>query len=106
MRILEYTDAGGNSPFQTWFDDLDSRASAKVVVALTRIEQGNLSNVKAIGHGVLEYKVDFGPGYRIYFGRIGNDLIILLGGGTKNRQQGDITAALSRWQDYKKRMRH
>jgi putative addiction module killer protein len=67
--------------------------------------QGNLSNTKGVGAGVLEYRIDAGPGYRIYFGRDGQTLIILLAGGTKRRQQRDIEAAQTRWTDYKKRKR-
>jgi putative addiction module killer protein len=68
-----------------------------------RIQQGRLSNVKAVGTGVYEYRVDFGPGYQIYFGRDGDRLVILVGGGTKKRQQQDISTAQARWQDYKQR---
>jgi putative addiction module killer protein len=63
-----------------------------VAVALTRLEQGNLSNAKGVGSGVFEYKIDFGPGYRIYFGKDGGQLVILLADGTKKRQDGDIAA--------------
>lgn len=69
------------------------------------MEQGNLSNVKSVGAGVQEYRLDFGPGYRIYFGRDGDTLVILLTGGTKRRQQRDIDEALSCWRDYKIRTR-
>jgi putative addiction module killer protein len=72
---------------------------------LARIEQGNLSNVKGVGSGVLEYRIDFGPAYRLYFGRDGDTLVILLAGGTKSRQQKDIATAQARWADYKKRRR-
>ena len=75
----------------------------KVTVALTRIELGSLSNVKGVGAGVQEFRIDFGPGYRVYFGRDGDWLLILLAGGTKSRQQKDIAAAQKRWADYKKR---
>jgi putative addiction module killer protein len=64
---------------------------------------GNFSNVEGVGSGVFEYKLDVGPGYRIYFGKDGKTLVILLGGGTKRRQQSDINAALANWQDYKRR---
>ncbi|MDO8875633.1 MAG: addiction module killer protein [Pseudolabrys sp.] len=65
------------------------------------MEQGNFANVKSVGSGVLEYKVDFGPGYRVYFSRSAGKLLILLTGGTKKRQQRDIDAAIAFWQDYK-----
>jgi putative addiction module killer protein len=69
---------------------------------MARMEQGNLSNVKSVGEGVLEYKIDFGPGYRVYFGRNGEVLVILLTGGTKKRQQRDIGQAVSYWRDYRR----
>ena len=70
-------------------------------MANARLEQGNFSNVKPVGEGVLENKIDFGPGYRVYFGRDGDTLIILLCGGTKKRQQRDIERAIAYWRDYK-----
>ena len=69
------------------------------------MEIGNLSSAKGVGGGVLEYRVDFGPGCRIYFGRDGDGLIILLGGGTKARQQRDIEAAVALWREYRRRKR-
>jgi putative addiction module killer protein len=101
--VREYLDDNGHSPFGEWFAALDATAAAKVTVALARIEQGKLSNVKGIGEGVLEYRIDFGPGYRIYFGRDGDVLVILLAGGAKRRQQRDIEIARTRWASYKRR---
>ena len=75
---------------KTGSPDLNAAAAAKVAVALARLEQGNLSNAKGVGEGVLEYRIDWGPGYRVYFGRDGDVLVILLTGGTKQRQQRDI----------------
>lgn len=103
--VLEYLDLNGRSPFGEWFDSLDPQAAAKVAVAVTRLAQGNFSNAKAVGRGAMEYKLDFGPGYRIYFGKDGDRLVILVGGGTKKRQQHDIRAAIARWEDYKQRKR-
>jgi putative addiction module killer protein len=68
-----------------------------------RLGQGNTSNVKTAGEGVLEYRIDWGPGYRVYFGRDGEVLVILLTGGTKKRQQRDIDRAKELWADYKRR---
>lgn len=68
IDVKEYIDERGRSPFARWFETLNERAAAKVSVALIRMEQGNLSNLKAVGNGVMEYRIDFGPGYRIYFG--------------------------------------
>jgi putative addiction module killer protein len=99
----EYEDESRWSPFAQWFNDLYPPAAAKITTAIVRLEQGNFSNVKPVGAGVSEYRVDFGPGYRVYFGRDGAEIIILLGGGTKKRQQSDINLAIERWQDYKRR---
>lgn len=105
VEVLEYLGRNGRSPYADWFNDLNAQAAAKVSIALTRLALGNFSNVKGVGSGVYEYRLDFGPGYRIYFGKDGNRLVILLGGGTKKRQQGDIGEAIGRWQDYKSRRR-
>jgi putative addiction module killer protein len=90
-------------PDADWFNRLNARAAAKATTALTRLGQGNFSNVKGIGSGVFECRIDFGPGYRVYFGKDGERLVILLGGGSKKRQQQDINTAHTRWQDYKRR---
>lgn len=103
IEIVEYLDASGRSPYAEWFDRLNAPAAAKVATAIMRMPEGNLSNVKSAGRGVLESRVDFGPGYRIYLARDGDQLLILLGGGTKKRQDRDISKALARWQDYKRR---
>jgi putative addiction module killer protein len=98
-----YLTAGGERPFGSWFSDFDAAAAAKVTVALVRLEQGNTSNAKGVGEGVLEYRINWGPGYRVYFGRDGERLVILLTGGTKQRQQRDIERAKELWADYKRR---
>jgi putative addiction module killer protein len=105
IEVREYLDADGRSPYGEWFYDLDATAAAKVVVSVARMSQGNFSNVRGVGGGVHEYKIDFGPGYRLYFGLDGQHVILLLGGGTKKRQQKDISDALGRWQTYKRRKR-
>lgn len=83
MKILEYLYQAGRSPFAEWFASIEARAASKVTIALARISLGNLSNVKGVGHGLFEYRLDYGPGYRIYFGRDGEEIVILLAGGTK-----------------------
>jgi len=103
LEVRYYLSLEGRSPFATWFNDLDPQARAKVTTAVARLEQGNFSNVKGVGEGVLEYRIDFGPGYRVYFGKDGEVLVILLTGGTKKRQQRDIDAAKAFWSDYKRR---
>ena len=99
-KVIEYVKAG-SSPFAGWFSALDAHAAAKVATALYRLEQGNVSNVKSVGKGVSEYKIDFGPGYRIYFGQEGEELVILLGGGSKKNQAKDIQTAHMLWAEYK-----
>src|SRR5208282_4091647 len=103
IAVREYLDNKGRSPYAAWFDGLNAAAAAKIATAVTRISLGNFSNVEGVGSGVFEYKLGFGPGYRVYFGKDGETLVILLGGGTKKHQQRDISAALVNWQDYKRR---
>jgi putative addiction module killer protein len=103
IDVREYNDREGRSPYAAWFDRLNAQAAAKVATALTRLAGGNFSNVKGVDSGVFECRIDFGPGYRVYFGKDGERLVILLGGGTKKRQQHDINVALANWQDYKRR---
>jgi putative addiction module killer protein len=103
MELVEYLDTAGKSPFGDWFNALSPQPAAKIAAALAKLEQGNLSNAKSVGKGVMEHRIDTGPGFRVYFARDGDLLIILLSGGTKRRQQKDIEAAQARWSDYKAR---
>ena len=103
IEVREYVDARGR--FARWFNRLNAGAAAKVTTALVRMQHANLSNAKQVGAGVSEYRIDFGPGYRIYFGMDGPTLIILLGGGTKSRQQQDVESARTLWREYKRRKR-
>jgi putative addiction module killer protein len=103
LDIREYQDPKGSSPFRKWFDGLNGEAAQRVTTALYRLGLGNLSKVKSVGSGVHEYKIDFGPGYRVYFGLDGEQLVILLAGGSKQQQQRDIRLAIERWTDYKQR---
>ena len=105
IELREYIDENGNRRFADWFGQLAAAAAAKVTIALARLEQGNFSQVKGVGAGVFEYKIDFGPGYRIYFGKEGERLVILIGGGSKKRQQHDIEIAQECWASYKRRKR-
>lgn len=102
-RILEYQTTKGVRPFGKWLKELDARAAAKVTIAATRMRTGNFGDHKGVGGGVIECRIDFGPGYRIYFGQDGDDLVILLLGGSKKRQKDDINEAKEYWKDYKKR---
>lgn len=106
IAVQEYITEAGKSPFGRWFLGLNAPAAVKITTALERITQGNFANAKALGGGVSEYKINFGPGYRIYFGKDGDTLVILLAGGSKKGQSADIKAAKGNWADYKKRKRH
>ncbi len=103
IEIQEFLDATGRSPFARWFGGLNAVAAARVTVALTRLRQRNFSNVEGVGAGVCELKVDFGPGYRVYFGQDGECIVILLGGSAKKRQGAAIAAAQAAWAEYRQR---
>ena len=101
-KVVEYLREDGTSPYEEWFMGLDTIAAAKITIVKLKMEQGNLSNVKWLG-GIGEYRLDWGPGYRVYIGKDGDKLIILLGGGTKKGQQKDIDKAEATWIEYKER---
>jgi putative addiction module killer protein len=100
FEIQEYIEAG-RSPFAEWFNRLDGVTAERVDRYIRRLEAGNFGAAKRLRDGVFELRLDFGPGYRVYFGREGRTLIILLGGGSKRRQDADIAAAVERWNGYK-----
>ena len=104
MNVQEYIREDGSNPYQVWFDGLNAMVAVKVAVARSRLEVGNTSNVKWFD-GIGEYRIDWGPGYRIYLVWDGQELIMLLGGGTKKRQQADIDQALLLHQEYQRRKR-
>lgn len=103
IKVQEYQDLAGKNRYRAWFNDLDVAAAVKVTTAVERIAQGNRSSLKPVGEGVSEYKLDWGPGYRIYLGQDGETLVILLGGGTKQGQNVDIENAQGAWREYKQR---
>ena len=102
VTVREYLDPAERSPYARWFHSLNAPAAAKVATALYRLELGNFSNVKGVGAGVYECKIDFGPGYRVYFGKERERLVILLGGSSKKGQQAAIDAAQRAWAVYKR----
>ena len=103
LRVVEYRDSEGRSPYTRWFASLNEPAAARVAIALHRLLQGNFGNVRGVGRGVFERKIDFGPGYRIYFGRDGDSLVVLLGGSSKQRQSDAVASAISCWDEYLRR---
>jgi len=100
-EIREYEDRG-RSPFSVWFGSLDAAAAARIDRYIRRMESGNFGDSKAVGDGVQELRMHFGAGYRVYYGRDGGRIIILLGGGSKRGQSRDIKAAKERWANYLK----
>ena len=105
IDIREYLNRDGRSLFAEWLNRLNSEAARRVVTSLYRVGLGNFSNVKGVGGGVFECRIDFGPGYRVYFGKQGETIVILLCGGSKQRQHSDIERAGELWADYKRSKR-
>lgn len=106
MDIKIYRDKSGNEPFEDWLSSIrDKRTLARIDNRLKRVRLGNLGDHRSVGEGVFELRLDFGPGYRIYFGRIGNEVILLLTGGDKSSQARDIAKAKQYWKDYKESVR-
>lgn len=103
LELIEFVDSAGGNPFRDWFDNLDGVVAARVAAALARLALGSWSHVKSVGEGVQELRLDFGPGYRVYFGVHGRRIVILLGGCTKRRQQADIERAQRIWRRLQRR---
>jgi putative addiction module killer protein len=106
-KILKiYQTANGALPFLQWLNSLrDGRARAIILARLARVRLGKMGNTRPVGEGVHELKIDYGPGYRVYFGQDGVTLVILLNGGDKSTQDEDIETAKAYWQAYKKEHR-
>jgi putative addiction module killer protein len=104
FELRTYVDEQDRAPFEAWLLSLDTWAQAKVTIALDQLQRGNTSNVEAVGEGVSELKLNWGPGYRVYFGQDRRTIVILLCGGTKKRQSHDIKTAKARWADFRARM--
>jgi putative addiction module killer protein len=103
-ELLEYLTETGCNPFREWLHSLrDAQGRARIRVRLNRVRLGNLGDCKAVGEGVMEFRLDFGPGYRVYFGQAGDTLVILLCGGDKRTQARDVAMAKRYWQSYKQR---
>ena len=96
-----YRTSSGKVPFEDWMDGLrDGRGRAQIEVRLDRLELGNFGDCKPAGEGVLELRIDFGPGYRVYFAEDGPVVVLLLIGGDKSTQRKDIKTAKAYWKDY------
>ncbi|MBV9387282.1 MAG: type II toxin-antitoxin system RelE/ParE family toxin [Chroococcidiopsidaceae cyanobacterium CP_BM_ER_R8_30] len=100
VKVLELDD--GTTPFEEWYRKLSDEKTRQIVQGrLARIRAGNFGDWKSVGSGVFELRIDYGPGYRVYFGRSGTTLVILIAGGDKRTQAKDITFSISIWEDYK-----
>ncbi len=102
-EIQNYLTAEGRSPFQEWLDSLrDIKAKVRIEKRLERVALGNLGDYRSVGEGVYELKIDYGPGYRVYFGQVGSTIVLLLCGGVKSTQEQDILRAKEYWRDYER----
>jgi putative addiction module killer protein len=106
LTVREYLTAGGKSPFREWLGSLTKAVAARIQARVLRFELGNLGDHKNVGDGVWEARVMFGPGYRIYFGKDGDSIIMLLAGGDKGSQTKDIARAQVFWRDFLETKRH
>lgn len=103
-EILHYLTAKGGDVFDAWLDGLDdARAVARIITRIDRIEAGNFGDHKSVGQGVWELRIDYGPGYRVYYAMCAQQVVLLLCGGDKRRQSADILRAIEFWKDYQKR---
>ncbi len=103
-EVESYVRPDGTCPFNEWLDSLqDRQARARIRTRINRVRLGNLGDCRSVGGGVLELKIDYGPGYRVYCGQVGTMLVILLCGGDKSSQNDDIRKAIEYWEDYKSR---
>lgn len=100
LVVREYLTNEGRSPYREWLDDLDTSARARAQARVLRFESGNFGDHKSLAGGVWEARLLFGPGYRIYFGKIGSAVILLLAGGDKKSQRRDIRRAQAFWADF------
>jgi putative addiction module killer protein len=103
-EIKRYIKQNGTVPFAEWFSSLrDVNAKIRIDKRLERVSSGNLGDCRSVGEGVCELKIDYGPGYRVYFGQVGSAIVLLLCGGDKSTQDEDISKAKKYWRDYERR---
>lgn len=101
-EVLAYTTPEGDAPFESWIATLrDNRAKARIYVRVDRVRLGNFGDCRSVGGGVYELRIDYGPGYRVYFGILGSAAVLLLCGGDKSTQKRDIETAQQYWKEYK-----
>jgi len=104
LEIRRYVNPAGKDVFGEWVAGLrDDRAYARIRTRLARIRTGNFGDCRSVGGGVLELRIDYGPGYRVYLARVGKKVVLLLGAGDKRRQNTDIQKAIESWREFKGR---
>lgn len=101
--LIDYETLGGKCPVREWLDELDGPITARIEARIKRIALGNYGDVKPVGDGISELRIMFGSGYRVYFAQHGNEIIVLLCGGDKSSQTGDVKNAKTYWEDFKRR---
>jgi len=106
LKVREYVTAEGENPFREWLDALDVSVKARVQARILRFETGNLGDHKSVGSGIWEARLPFGAGYRVYFGKERQTVILLLLGGDKGSQRKDISLAQRLWTDYLEMAHH
>ena len=104
VKLFIYETQEGRRPYSEWLEGLrDSKTRGIIRARLNRVRLGNFGDCKSVGEGVFEFRIDLGPGFRIYFGKEGQDIVLLLCGGTKRTQVSDIELAKDYWRDYRSR---
>jgi len=104
LQVWHYLTASGKNVVEKWLDSLrDDQAEARIAARLARLAAGNFGDCKPVGDGVWELRIDWGPGYRVYYAMAGRSVVLLLCGGDKRKQTADIQRAIDYWKDYKRR---
>lgn len=104
IEVLRYVTESGREVIRGWLDELhDARAATKIVMRIDRLADGNFGDCKPVRGGVWELRIDYGPGYRLYYAIVGRTCVLLLCGGDKRKQSSDITRAIDYLKDYKRR---
>jgi putative addiction module killer protein len=103
-EVLRYVTESGREVIREWLDELhDARAVTRIVMRMDRLADGNFGDCKPLRDGVWELRIDYGPGYRVYYARVGRTCVLLLCGGDKRKQSSDINKAIEYLRDYKRR---
>lgn len=104
FKVFDYLTDDERDPFKEWISNLqDRQARSRILLRIQRMAAGNFGDCKPIDEGVWELRIDHGAGYRVYYARVGEKLIIILAGGDKRRQQADINTALEYWKNWKRK---